>query len=138
MKHEISVTLRLIWLPAESRESRRGFEVVSQSAFWALSGCIPMDLWHKYVPQPDVSGIELLIVTDAEEPSPLPRDTEFLLMVTHDNGEPGTGREAFYDWHALDFDSAQLFCRQEYGQDLATLVHAARELVQLPAAGAAH
>ncbi|AOS81417.1 hypothetical protein Q5W_21910 [Hydrogenophaga sp. PBC] len=97
-----------------------------------------MDLWQKYVPQPDVSGIALLIDTDADEPSPLPRDTEFLLMVTHDNGEPGTGREAFYDWHALDFDSAQLFCRQEYGQDVETLAHAARELVQLPAAGTAH
>ena len=81
---------------------------------------------------------ETVIITDMDESSPLPHDAEFILMLSHDDGEPSTMKEAFYDWHALGEDRARVFCHQEFGQELETMAHAAREVVGLPAAGAAH
>ncbi len=138
MKHEITMKLRLVWVPSELRGTRRGFEVAVQSAPWALKQCAVMDVWDKYVTTPDMSDCETVIVTDMDEPLPLPQDTAFILILTHDDGEPGAMKEAFYDWHALNEARARLFCYQEYGQELETMVHASRELVGLPAAGTAH
>lgn len=138
MKHEITMKLRLVWVPEMRRGTSSGFEVVAQSAPWTAGQCAVMDVWRKYVPQPDLSDTETVIITDMDEPSPLPENTEFILMLTHDDGEPGATNEAFYDWHALGEDRARLFCHQEFGQELETMAHAAREVVGLPAAGAAH
>ena len=138
MKHEITMKLRLVWVPPQLQGKRRGFEVAVQSAHWALTQCAVMDVWHKYVTPPNMSDHETVIFTDMDEPVPLPQDTAFILILTHDDGEPGAMKEAFYDWHALSEDRALVFCHQEYGQELEMMVHAAREIVGLPAAGTAH
>lgn len=109
-----------------------------QSAPWAVTQCAVMDVWDKYVTPPNMADLETVIFTDMDEPSPIPQDTAFILMLTHDDGKPSSMKEAFYDWHALDEDRARVFCQQEYGQALETMVHASREIVGLPAAGTAH
>lgn len=130
--------LRLVWVPSELRGTRRGFEVAVQSAPWALTQCAVMDVWDKYVTPPNMADLETVIFTDMDEPLPLPQDTAFILVLTHDDGKPGAMKEAFYDWHVMDEHRARVFCQQEYGQELETMVHAAREIVGLPAAGTAH
>lgn len=137
MENEITMKLRLVWVPTELRGQQCGFQVAVQSAPWALTKCAVMDVWEKYVQPQSLSDGETLILTDMDEPSPLPSDTAFILILTHDDGKPGLV-EAFYDWHALDQDGARLFCHQEYGQALETMVHASREIVGLPAAGTVH
>ena len=128
--------LRLVWVPPQLQGKRSGFEVAVQSAPWALKQCAVMDVWHKYVTPPNMSDHETVIFTDMDEPVPLPQDTAFILILTHDDGEPGAMKEAFYDWHALDEDRARVFGHPEYGQELELMVHAAREIVR--AAGTAH
>jgi len=138
MMDKITMKLRLVWVPSQLRGTHRGFEVAVQSAPWSWKQCAVMDVWEKYVPPPNMSEREIVIITDMEEPSPLPQHTTFILVLTHDDGKPGAMKEAFYDWHGLDEDRARLFCHQEYGQELETMVHAAREIVGLPVAGTAH
>lgn len=138
MKHDITMKLRLVWVSEELQGKRLGFEVAVQSAPWASGQCAVMDVWHKYVTRSDMSDSETMIITDMDEPLPLPENTELILMLTYDDSEPGATKDAFYDWHALGEDRARLFCHQEYGQELETMAHAARKIVCLPAAGKAH
>jgi hypothetical protein len=137
-KTKITMKLRLVWVPSELRGTRRGFEVAVQSAPWAVTQCAVMDVWDKYVTPPNMADLETVIFTDMDEPLPMPQDAAFILVLTHDDGKPAAMKEAFYDWHALSEDRARVFCQQEYGQGLEMMVHAAREIVGLPAAGTAH
>ncbi len=132
------MTLRLVWVPEGQWSNRQGFVVAVQEAPWEQGQCAVLTTWHKYVPPPTPGESELLTLSEADEPAPLPADTQFLLVLTHDNGEPDSSQEAFYDWHALDFEGAQRFCQQEYGQGLEPMAHAARELIGLPQGSAAH
>lgn len=51
--------------------------------------CAVMDVWHKYVTRSDMSDSETMIITDMDEPLPLPENTELILMLTYDESEPG-------------------------------------------------
>lgn len=133
MDHDITLKLRLVWLPQGRPRPNLAFEVVCLQAPYSPDTCPPMEVWQRHVQEPMLPPGAVFVVTNLDEPSPLPADAEFVLLLSFTGGGAREGAEQFYDWRALSQAQAHAACADGWGADLLERAGAARELVQLPA-----
>lgn len=135
---DVTLILRLLWIPGGTRADR-AFEIaVTRSLALPLAEAPAWHLWGRYTSHPKLPPNELYIVTDLDEPQPLPPNAEFVLMMSFTGGGSREGAEQFYDWRALTREEAEAICREAWNGDLVTMAHAASQLVQLPATQTPH
>ena len=135
---DVTLILRLLWIP-EGTRADRAFEVaVTRSLALPLDEAPAWRLWHRYTSEPMLPPDELYIVTDLDEPQPLPPNAEFVLMMSFTGGGSREGAEQFYDWRALPREEAEAICLEAWNGDLATMAQAASQVVRLPATQTPH
>lgn len=138
MDHDITLILRLLWLPRERPNPRTAFEVKCLSAPYSVEACPPLQVWGRHVRMPQIEPGEVLVLTELDEPSPLPADTEFVLLLSFTGAGTRAGAEQFCDWRALTQEQAHAACVDGWGADLVESARQARELVQLPEQARVH
>lgn len=135
---DVTLFLRLLWIP-EGASRSEAFEVaVTRSPALPIGETAAWQLWQRFTREPDVPAGEFHIITDFDEPTPLPPGTEFLLMMSFTGGGARQGTEQFYDWSPISEHEAEAICREAWNGELVSMVRAARQLVQLPATQTPH